>query len=70
MEKDIEYTNSAMEHAIDEYIHSKRDRLILKAYYIDDITPEEMAKWDDVNIEPRQIRNVIRKCLEKLTDYI
>ena len=70
MGKQIEYANSVMEWAIDEYIHSKRDRIILKAYYIDGESYDEIAGRPEVKIEERQIRTVIRRCLEKLTNYI
>lgn len=74
MEKDIEYFNSVMAQAIAEHIHKKRDRIILYLYYIDGRSPEWMVEhkkdYPDIDIEPRQIRSVIKKCLEKLTDYI
>lgn len=64
------YTNSAMEHAIDEHIHNKQYRLILKLHYIDGDSPKEIARHPDVRIQERQISAVIKRCLEVLTDYI
>ena len=66
----IEYSNSAMAHAIDEYIHNKQYRLILKLHYIDGASTYEIANHPDVKIQERQINTVIKRCLEKLTDYI
>lgn len=69
-----DYDNSVMLHAIAEHIHKKRDRVILYLYYIDGRTPEWMVDhkkdYPDIDIEPRQIWNVIRKSLEKLSNYI
>lgn len=59
--KDYIYTNSEMETIIDEYIHSARDRLILKLCFIDGVTHEKISEHDDVNLTPRQVSNIISK---------
>ena len=59
--KDYIYTNSEMETIINEYIHSARDRLVLKLCFIDGITHEKISEHDDVNLTPRQVSNIISK---------
>ena len=59
--KDYIYTNSEMEQIIDEYIHSARDRLVLKLCFIDGVTHEKISEHDDVNLTPRQVSNIISK---------
>ena len=59
--KDYTYTNTEMEEIIDEYIHSARDRLILKLCFIDGVTHEKIAEHEDVDLTPRQVSNIISK---------
>lgn len=56
----IEYTNSQVEKVIDEYIHSERDRSILKRRLIDGICYEPLAEEYDLSV--RQIKSIIYKC--------
>lgn len=53
----MEYTNSHMEHCINEYIHSSRNRMILKRKLIDNITYEELA--EEVNLSVRQVKAIV-----------
>lgn len=55
----IDYSNSQIEKIIDEYIHSKRDREILKRRYIDGILQESLA--EEFNLSVRQTQNIIYK---------
>jgi hypothetical protein len=54
-----DYSNSQIEKIIDEYVHSKRDREILKRRYIDGILQEPLA--EEFNISIRQVQNIIYK---------
>lgn len=45
-----EYTNSRMIEVIDEYIHSERDRNMLKRRYIDGVTYERLAEEFDISV--------------------
>lgn len=54
-----EYTNSEIEHAIDERIHSERDRAILKRRYIDGICFEPLA--EEFGLSVSQIKRIIYK---------
>lgn len=55
----IEYKNSDIANLIDEYVHSERDRAILKRRYIDGICYEPLAEEFDLSV--RQIKNIIYK---------
>ena len=52
-----DYSNSEMNNVIDEWIHSKRDREILKMCYIDGLTYECIAEI--VDLTPRRISTII-----------
>ena len=59
-----EYTNTEISEAIDELIHSERDRRILKRRYIDGRTYEALAEEFDVSVS--QIKRIIYKNEYKL----
>lgn len=54
-----EYSNSYISMMIDEYIHSERDRAILKRRFIDGVFYEPLAEEFDLSV--RQIKNIIYK---------
>lgn len=56
----MEYTNSQIEHLIDEYIHNKRHREALKLHFIDGETIEAIA--EKIDRSPRQVANIISRC--------
>jgi hypothetical protein len=64
----IEYTNSQISHIIDEYIHSERDRAILKRRLIDGICYEPLAEEFDMSVP--QIKRIIYKCEDKVFKHI
>lgn len=55
----IEYSNSEIERVIDEYIHSERNRQILKRRYIDGICFEPLA--EEFGLSVRQVKNIVYK---------
>ena len=59
--KDYFYSNSEMEAIINEYIHSSRDRLILKLVFIDNISYEKISEHEEIDLSPRQIANIVKK---------
>lgn len=63
-----EYTNSQISHLIDEYIHSERDRNILKRRLIDGLTYERLAEEFDLSV--RQTKKIVYKCEEILFYHI
>ena len=57
-------SNSELEKLIDEWIHSKRDREILKRRLIDGIIYEDLAEEFDMSV--RQIKNIVYKSEQKI----
>ena len=55
----IEYSNSEISRIIDEWIHSKRDREILKRRLIDGCCYEPLA--EEFNLSVRQVKSIIYK---------
>lgn len=53
----MEYTNSQARNAIEEYIHSARDRTVLVKRLIDGLTYEQIAA--DMDMSVRQIKNIV-----------
>ena len=60
----IEYSNSQIAGLIDEWIHSERDRAILKRRLIDGMTFEQLAEEFDMSV--RQIKRIVYKCSDSL----
>lgn len=56
--------NSDIERYIDEYIHSERDRAILKRRMIDGIIFEQIA--EEFQMSPRHIKTIIYKKQDKI----
>lgn len=54
-----EYSNSQIEYVIDEWIHSERDRQILKRRLIDGCCYEPLA--DEFKLSVRQVKNIVYK---------
>lgn len=55
----IEYTNSSVARIIDEYIHSERDRQIIKRRLIDGISIERLA--EEFDRSPRAMQRRVAK---------
>lgn len=64
----IEYTNSQVCEVINEYIHSERDRAILKRRLVDGVLFEPLAEEFDMSV--RQIKNIVYKGQEKVFKHI
>lgn len=60
----IEYSNSQIAVAIDEYVHSERDRKILKRRLIDGICFEPLAEEFELSV--RQVQNIVYKAQDQL----
>jgi len=63
-----EYTNSQISAVIDEYIHSQRNRDILKRRYVDGITYERIAEEFDLSV--RQTKTIIYKAEKTIFSHI
>lgn len=72
---DIEdVTNEQIEKAIDSWIHSERDRIILKKRLIDGYTFQQISDylWDKhrITLSIRQLKNIVPKAEQKLFKHI
>lgn len=65
---DREYGNNQISAIIDEYIHSERDRAILKRRLIDGVFFEPLA--EEFDLSPKQVQNIVRKCEKVIIKYI
>lgn len=61
-------SNSEIEHLIDEWIHSERDRKILKRRLIDGICYEPLAFEFDMSV--RQMKNIVSRAEAKLFKHL
>lgn len=60
----VEYANSDIAHAIDEYVHSERDRQILKRRLIDGVCFEPLAEEFEMSV--RQVKRIVYLNQEKV----
>lgn len=63
-----EYTNSNIEHLIDEHIHSERDRAIMKRRLIDGVCFEPLAEEFDMSVS--QVKRIVYKSEKTLFRFI
>lgn len=64
----VEYTNQKIRELIDEYIHSERDRAILKRKLVDGITFERIA--EEFQMSDKQIKRIVYKLQEELFRHL
>lgn len=64
----MEYTNSQISALIDEYIHSERDRAILKRRLIDGICFEPLAEEFDLSVQ--RTKTIVYKAQERLFRHL
>ena len=63
-----EYTNSEVAEVIDEYVHSERDRALLKRRLIDGITQEVLAEEFDLSV--RQVQRLLYKLQDRVLSHL
>jgi len=61
-------TNTQIRNVIDEYIHSERDRALLKRRYIDGICFEPLAEEFDLSVV--QVKRIVYKQSESLFRHL
>lgn len=61
-------TNEDIERAIDSFIHSERDRRVLKRRLIDGICYEPLS--EEFQLSVRQIKNIVYKAEQKLFKHL
>lgn len=64
----MEYLNAEIEFAIDQIVHSERDRRILKRRLIDGIFFEPLAEEADLSV--RQVKNIVYRERERVFRYL
>lgn len=65
-----DYTNSQIIALIDEHIHSKRDREIMKMHYVDGISADAIAKRKDVDLTPHRVSAILSDRLLEIAPYL
>jgi hypothetical protein len=60
----LDFSNSELEHIIDEWVHSARDRAIIKRRLIDGIHYENLA--EEFGLSVRQTKNIVYKCENRI----
>ena len=63
-----DYSNSEIRNAIDEYIHSERDRELLKRRLIDGLSYDELST--EFHLSIRQVKNIVYKSQDRLFNHI
>lgn len=64
----MKYTNNQIREAIEQTIHSERDRRILLRRYIDGICFEPLA--EEVDMSVRQVKRIVLKHQGTVFDYV
>ena len=64
----MEYSNTDMEKAINEYIHSERDRQILKSRLIDGLTYDELS--DKYHLSARRVKTIVYRAQDGLFKHL
>lgn len=64
----VDYSNSVINDAIEEYIHKKRDRDILKRRLIDGITYEKLAEEFDLSV--RNVKYIVYKGQDRIFKHL
>lgn len=68
MSETKDYMNSQIEFLIDEYIHSERDRKLLKRRLIDGIIFESLAEEFDLSVQ--RVKSLVYKGQSKIFKYL
>lgn len=63
-----EYSNTAIASAIDEWVHSERDRAILKRRLIDGLTYDELSV--EFNLSIRRIKEIVYKAQIRVFNHL
>ena len=64
----MKYTNEDMTAVIDNYVHSERDRMILKRRLIDGIFFEPLA--EEFDLSTKQVQNIVHKYEPELFKHL
>lgn len=64
----MEFKNSDLVIVINDYVHSERDRNVLKRRYVDGIKFEPLAEEFDLSV--RQVKNIIYKHEKSIFNHL
>ena len=64
------YTNSRITYLIDEYIHHKRDREIMKMHYVDGMSADAISQVDGIDLTPRRISQILSDRLLEISSFL
>lgn len=64
----VDYSNSKIAEAIDEFVHNKRDREVLKLRLIDGLTYEKIA--EQMDLSPRAVKYIIYRGQDKVFRHL
>ena len=64
----VDYSNSVIADAIEEYIHKRRDRDILKRRLIDGITYEKLA--EEFSLSVRNVKYIVYRGQDKIFKHL
>lgn len=67
---DKKVPNSKREYLINEYIHNKIYRDIMKRHFIDGESYDSISKDKSIDRTAKQIYNIIEKCCAELSDFL
>lgn len=60
--------NSELIHLIDEYVHSERNRALMKRRLVDGICYEPLAEEFDLSV--RQVKNIVYRCGDTIFKHL
>lgn len=66
----MKYTNSYITFLIDEYIHHKRDREIMKMHYVDGMSADAISQVKGIELTPRRISQILSDRLLEIAPYL
>ena len=64
------YTNSQITYLIDEHIHNKRDREIMKLHYVDGLSADVIARQKNVDLTPRRVSQILSDRLLEIAKFL
>ena len=65
---DVELSRSELDHLIEQWIFSQRDRAVIRRRMFDGVTFEQLS--DEFGLSVRQTKNIVYKSKEKIYKHI
>lgn len=64
----IDHSNTQIQEAIDEWVHSERDRAIMKRRLIDGICYEPLA--EEFSLSVSQVKRIVYRCEDRIFKHL